>query len=76
MAILGLDHLGLGHKKYPVQTVIDLAPSGSALGCFDNTFGNAVPAIRKCLQSGKFPLFRVQIWWSTAHKIVPIIHVG
>lgn len=62
--IYGLDFLGL--PKFA-----DLAfrehPEGWALGFFDNTFGNALPAAERIIASGRAPLVRVQLIWSDSH---------
>ena len=75
--MLGVDHLALGHRLYPVDDVIATTPKGYALGCFSATFGDALPAIRKCLGSGKFSALRVHLYWdphhaTNPHAIVPI----
>jgi len=61
----GLDYLGL--PKF-VDLAVKKHPQGWAAGCFAETFGNALPAIRKLLETGKCPLFRVHLMWSDAHN--------
>jgi hypothetical protein len=70
--MLGLDYLGLGHVMWPVEATIRLTPAGTAIGCFDNTFGDVFPNLGKLLASGKFPVVRSHIWWDDAHRIVPL----
>lgn len=70
--MIGFDYLGMGHKLWPTQKTISLTPSMTALGFFDSTFGDVIPALKKHLQSGKFPIIRVQLWWSDQHVICPI----
>lgn len=68
--ILGRDYLALGHKLFPVSSVIKLTPKSWYIGAFDTAFGNALPAFRKCLESG-FPGIRSHLFWSDAHLFVP-----
>lgn len=73
--IKAIDHLGLAHPLYPLDAVIDETPKGWAIGCFDddeNAFGNAIPALKFVLKSGKFPAVRIHAHWSNAHVIVPM----
>lgn len=72
MGAVGYDYLGAGHKKFPVRKAIRLTPAGSAIGVFWDTFGDATWAIKKFAKSKKFPIIRIQVWWSTAHVIVPL----
>lgn len=66
------DYLGLGHRLWPVEDTIRITPRGSGIGAFDTTFGNVVPNLRKLLDSGKFPLVRVHLWWANDHRICPL----
>lgn len=61
----GLDYLGL--PKF-VDLAVREHPEGWAAGCFANTFGDALPAVRKLLETGRCPLFRVHLLWSDAHN--------
>lgn len=72
MTILGIDLLGLGSKHWSVKETIAALPKGSAIGFFDNTFGDVSKNLIRVLKSGKVVAARVQIWWSYQHKIVPI----
>lgn len=60
----GLDFLALA--KYPDVALREF-PKGFALGCFANTFGDALPAVEKIVASGRCPLVRVQLLWSDTH---------
>jgi hypothetical protein len=68
--MIGYDHLFLGHKLYPVSSVIKLTPAGSAIGFFDDVAGDPIPAFKKCLASGKFAAYRVHMHYSTNHKLI------
>jgi hypothetical protein len=70
--IPGLDFLGLGSQHWKLKQSIEVFPQGWALGCFAQTFGDALPAARKFLASGKVSAFRLQAWWSDSHKIAPM----
>lgn len=70
--IPGLDFLGMGSKAWKVKQSLDVFPMGAALGAFAQTFGDALPAVKKFLDSGKVSAFRLQAWWSDSHKIAPI----
>lgn len=70
--MLGCDALGLGHSLWPVTAMVKALPKGIAIGCFDTTFGDALPALRRVLASGKFPACRVHLWWSDNHIICPL----
>lgn len=70
--MIGLDLLGLGHKRWPVKTTIEVLPQGCAIGCFDLTFGNVTKSLRRVLNSGKVPAVRVQLWWDNNHQICPL----
>jgi hypothetical protein len=61
----GLDYLGL--PKF-VDLAVREHPAGWAAGCFANTFGNALPAVRRLLETGRCPLFRVHLLWSDTHS--------
>ena len=70
--IIGHDHLGIGHKLYDVKSVIKTATSGECLGAFLDVFGDAFPAIRKCLASGKYAVFRGHCEYNKDHTLIPI----
>lgn len=70
--MFGLDFLGLGSKHWKVAPSLEAFPHGWALGAFARTFGDALPNVRKFLDSGKVSAFRLQAWWSNSHKIAPI----
>jgi hypothetical protein len=73
--IIGFDYLGLSHKLFPIKKTIELTPAGSAIGFFHNVFSNSVmPNLRKLLVSGKFPVYRCQMYWDPSHKIAPLSH--
>ena len=69
--MIGLDLLGLGSRHWPVKDSIHMTPDGFAIGCFLNTFGNAIPNLKKHLDSGKFPAVRIHAHWSNSHAIIP-----
>lgn len=73
---IGFDVLALGHPLWPTRTMIEVLPPGSGLGCFFDTFGNVIPNLSLALDSGKFPLVRIQMWWSNQHVIVPLGHLS
>lgn len=68
--IYGLDHLGIA--KYGKLAAAE-HPSGYALGAFSNVFGDALPAIKAILDSGRCPRVRVHLYWSNnaGHKPDP-----
>lgn len=74
--IKGHDFLGLGCKNWNVKDTLAALPNGVAVGCFDNTwpdnFGDPYEKIRAMCKSGKIAAVRVQMYWSYAHKIVPL----
>jgi len=70
--MIGIDYLGMGHKKWPVKETINRTPSGFGLGVFDTTFGDVLPNLKKHLRSGKFPAVRVHLWWANNHSFVPL----
>lgn len=61
----GLDYLGL--PKF-ADVAVREHPAGWAAGCFANTFGDALPAVRRLLETGRCPLFRVHLLWSDTHS--------
>lgn len=73
MQNVGLDVLGL--QKYP--DLIKHWPSGFACGVFDTEFGDVYKTVTKLLASGKCPLLRVNLLWSSTHtygdKDIPAI---
>ena len=69
----GLDFLGLGSKHWKVAESIKAFPSGFALGTFDrNVFGDALPATKKFLASGKVSALRTHLWYTAGHKLCPL----
>lgn len=70
--IFGLDLLGLGSKNWEIKDVINTFPRGWALGCFARTFGDALPKVRRLLETGKVAAVRVQIYWSYTHQPAPL----
>lgn len=72
MSLVGLDHLGLAHKLYPVKKVIQAAAPNSIIGVFDDPFGPVLNKLRKCLDSGKYKAARIQAHWDNLHRIVPL----
>ena len=69
--MIGYDYLGLGSKHWDINATLRATPEGSAIGCFDSTFGPALPNLKKLLQSGKYPTARIHLWWSDSHIICP-----
>lgn len=63
--ILGFDFLALAHPRWPLDATIKYTPKGFGIGCFDNVFGNALPAIKKVCASGKFPMVRVHLQYTS-----------
>jgi hypothetical protein len=67
--MFGLDHLGIA--KYG-QVALQEHPNGWALGAFSNVsgFGDALPAVKAILDSGRCPRVRLQLYWSdnAGHK--------
>ena len=73
MPAIGIDLLGLGSKYFlATEQVIEIIPSGYAIGAFDTTFGNVVPKVRQLLLSGKYPFCRIHIVWTDNHKFGPL----
>ena len=70
--MLGQDYLGLAHPSFPVKQATELTPAGTAIGAFDDPFGDVIPALRTMLASGKFPAVRIHAHWDNGHKIVPL----
>lgn len=64
------DILGAGNRNWKIEETIRQFPKGSALGAFDNTFGNMLPKWQKIAESRKFPIIRPHLWWSNPHKII------
>lgn len=62
--IYGLDVLGLA--KYP--EIIKYWPNGYAAGVFASEFGDALRAVDKLLATGKCPVLRMQLIWSSTHS--------
>ena len=63
--MFGLDFLGLAKFK---DVAFREFPEGWALGFFDNTFGDALPAAERIIASGRCPLIRVHLLWSDRHS--------
>lgn len=67
--MFGLDHLGLA--KYGRLAAAE-HPAGWAVGCFSNVsgFGDALPALKLLLDTGRCPRARVHLYWSdnAGHK--------
>lgn len=61
----GLDLLGIAKFS---KTAIEAFPEGFALGCFANTFGDALPVVDKLLKTGKCPAVRVHLMWKDSHN--------
>jgi hypothetical protein len=61
----GLDHLGIA--KYG-KVALDEHPEGWALGAFSSVFGDALPAVKAILDSGRCPRVRLQLHWEDDHK--------
>lgn len=61
--MFGLDHLGLA--KYGKLALAE-HPNGWALGAFSNVsgFGDALPAVKAILDSGRCPRVRLHLYWS------------
>lgn len=67
----GLDALGLAKFS---DLMAREWPDQWSLGAFANTFGNAWPAIRKVLATGRCPRVRVHAIWDDGHKYNPRLH--
>ena len=63
--IYGLDFLGVA--KYG-RVALQNFPRGFALGAFSNTFGDALPAVGKIIESGKCPRVRLHLLWKDDHN--------
>jgi hypothetical protein len=65
--MFGLDHLGIA--KYGKLAAAE-HPDGWALGAFSNVFGDALPAVKAVLDSGRCPRVRLHLYWSdnAGHK--------
>lgn len=72
--MLGLDLLGIA--RYP-KIADRYFPPGVALGAFANTFGDALPVVRRIVASGRTPLVRAHLLWSDQHNFgewdIPVI---
>ncbi len=64
--MFGLDHLGLA--KYGKLAAAE-HPAGWAIGCFSNVsgFGDALPALKLVLDTGRCPRVRIHLYWSGSH---------
>jgi hypothetical protein len=63
--IWGLDFLGLA--KYGNLALAEF-PDGWALGAFSRTFGDAIPAVSRILDTGRCPRVRLHLLWKDDHK--------
>lgn len=70
--MIGFDYLGLGHKDWPIKATINNTPEGSAIGFFDDVFGDPISNFKKLVKSGKFKVFRVHMHYGTNHKLIDI----
>jgi len=61
----GLDHLGLA--KYGNLALAE-HPEGWALGAFSQTFGDAIPAVKRIIDSGRCPRIRLHLLWKDDHN--------
>jgi hypothetical protein len=72
--MMGIDALGLAHRLYKVETLIQTVPKEFAIGAFDHVFGDVLPKIKKLISSG-YRTFRIQLWWGgSKHVIAPLNH--
>lgn len=70
--MIGWDLLGLGHRLWPVAKTLKHVGPQYAIGCFDTTFGDALPNLKKLLMQRRYPAVRVHFWYSNNHTIVPM----
>lgn len=71
MALRGIDYLGLAHPLFPLQDVLRFTPKGIAIGVFDQTFGNVIPRLRRCIKLLEPKAIRVHFAW-TNHALQPL----
>lgn len=73
---MGLDLLGLGSRHWPTKTSLRLAPKGWAIGCFLDAFGDAIPNLKRHLDTGNAPAARIHLHWAPHlpgyPKIIPM----
>jgi hypothetical protein len=67
----GVDLLGLAHPKFPFTDILRLTPKDTPIGFFWNQFGDVRPRFTKLMASG-FTVFRIQMYWSDSHNLVPL----
>lgn len=60
----GLDFLGL--PKYGALALQEF-PEGFALGCFSQTFGDAIPWVKRIIDTGRCPRVRLHLLWKDDH---------
>jgi hypothetical protein len=63
--IYGLDLLGVA--RYGKVAAANW-PNGFALGAFSNTFGDALPAVRQIIETGRCPRVRLHLDWQDSHR--------
>lgn len=71
--IKGFGCLGLAHRKYKLNSIINAVPTHWAIVAFDHPFGDVAPKIKKLINVG-YKTFEIQCWWDDNHKIAPINH--
>lgn len=71
---LGLDFYGLGSHLWDVDMTISVLPQGYGFGYMSKAvgFGDPNPKVKKMCDAGKYPFFRVQIWYDTGHNLCPM----
>lgn len=73
--MLGIDALGLAHRKFDIKVILKAVPKDWAIGAFDHPFGNVAPKIKKLIKAG-YKTFRIQLWWGpgSSHTLAPLEH--
>lgn len=63
--MFGLDHLGIAKYREVARAS---HPQGWALGAFSDTFGDAIPAVKGILATGRCPRVRIHAMWKDSHN--------
>jgi hypothetical protein len=66
-----MDFLGLAHPNFPFKSILRETPKDYPIGFFWNAFGNSSKHFLALLDAG-FKTFRIQVYWSDDHSIVPM----
>lgn len=67
----GIDALGLGHPLFPLQKLFKDLDRSTPVGFFWSTFGDSREKLNWMIAEG-FTTFRIQVYWSDSHTIVPM----